>query len=137
MRLSREDRKLKNLERRLRERIKNFILGKKVDAESLKFELELFFNSKTEKQINLIEVRNLRLFLVALEVLNNFKNTEIERANLDYIYGYKNPKPLRYCWKTAVLNIIKYENKIRDAINNILKEGEFSKKSEREMKRFI
>lgn len=133
---TKRDEKLLELEQKLRERIRKFIIGKKVDLESLDFELQLFFNSKRQENIDLLNPTNIRLFVAAQKILENFKGTEIEKANLDYIYSYKN-KPLKYCWKSSTFNVRKNPEKIKELVMKILDNGDFTKKDEKEMIEFV
>lgn len=82
------------LEKHLENRLRNFILGKDNDAKSLTSEIEDFFKKRTQKDIDILNPRNVRLFYAALEILKDFENSEIEKANLDYIYSYEQ-KPLK------------------------------------------
>ncbi len=134
--INESDKKLIELEKKLKERIKKFILKKNVDLESLKFELELFFNSKRQEQIDLLNPKNVRLFTLTQKILENFKNTEIEMANLDYIYSYKTT-PLKYCWKSSTFNVKKNFRKIKNVIFKLLEKGDFYKKDKKEMFNFI
>jgi len=136
IKLTKSDEKLLELEEKLKERIRKFILGKKVDLDSLNFELQLFFNSKRQEHIDLLNPTNIRLFTTAQKILENFKDTEIERANLDYIYSYKTV-PLKYCWKSSNFNIRKNSEKIKNIITKILEKRDFSKKDKKEMLDFI
>lgn len=133
---TKNDKKLIELEKKLKERIKKFILKKNVDLESLKFELELFFNSKRQEQIDLLNPKNVRLFTLTQKILEDFKNTEIEMANLDYIYSYKTT-PLKYCWKSSTFNIKKNFKKIKKVITKLLEKGDFYKKDKKEIFNFI
>lgn len=128
--------KLLELEQKLRERIRKLIIGKKIDLKSLDSELRLFFNLKKPENIDLLNPTNIRLFAVAQKILKNFKNTEIEKANLDYIYSYKD-KPLRYCWKSSTFNIRKNSKKVSKLMLNLLKYRDFSKKNKKKMIEFV
>jgi len=134
--LTKSDEKLLELEQKLRERIRKFIVGEKVDLESLDFELQLFFNSKRQENIDLLNPTNIRLFIATQKILENFKGTEIEKANLDYIYSYKN-KPLKYCWKSSTFDVRRNPETIKELIIKILKNGSFTKKDEKEVLEFL
>jgi hypothetical protein len=63
--------------------------------------------------------------------LKNFKDIEIERANLDYTYSYKR-KPLKYAWKCAEFKLKKFD-KILEVLKKVFVLEKFSKKNRDEV----
>jgi hypothetical protein len=124
------------LDKELKEKIKKFILGEGIDLNSLNLALQSFFESARFEQTDLLNPVNMTLFITTQKILENFKDTEIEKANLDYIYSYKN-KPLKYCWKNTTFNLGKEPEKLKKSIVKIFKKSDFSMKNEKEMNNHV
>lgn len=108
--------KITILEKELQEEIKKLIIGEKIDNKEILSKLKEFFHSKKQEDIDKLNPKNIRLFTVALEILQeNKKLFPINLANLDYVYSYKN-KSLKYSWKSCEFNLIKDFIKIKDTL---------------------
>ena len=113
--------KITILEKELQEEIKKLIVGENIDNEEILSKLKEFFHSKKQEDIDKLNPRNIRLFTVALEILQeNKKLFPVNLANLDYVYSYKN-EPLKYLWKSCEFNLSKDFIKIKDVLIKVAK----------------
>lgn len=129
--------KINILEKELENKIKKLILGEEKNHKEISLKLKEFFRLKEQADIDKINPRNIRLFTLALEILQkNKKLSPINFANLDYIYSYKN-KPLKYSWKSCEFNFAKDFIKIKEILNKIVKILNLSKKKINKINNFI
>jgi ABC-type molybdate transport system substrate-binding protein len=125
------------LEKELRREIKELILGETKPKKELVKKLKEFFHLKTQKDIDKIDPKNIRLFTVALEILeNNKKLSPVNLANLDHVYSY-GEKSLKYSWKSCELNILKETSTIKKILMRISKELRLTKKEKQKIDNFV
>ncbi len=127
---------MKKLEKELLRDIKNFILNKKPSIKELREKLDRFFRNRFQNDFDYLSPKNIRLFYRTKEILDNFKGTEIEVANLDYVYSF-GKKPIKYFWKCSNFNLEKEQNEFYNILKKLITAGNFNKENAKLFFEFI